>query len=126
MAFVQINESGFSFQALTQARMSLSMDWTDRWSLRRRRSSVTKPKNRSPWLIQEEYVGAKCMWNLRCISLQAFTAGVLWGWYFRRLGARPGHPQGACKVGDESACLNIRDESFTGVPSSNFPTCKSL
>src|SRR5665647_1178130 len=54
---------GSLFQALTQFRMSASRAWTDRWSDRWSRSEVTLAKNRSTWLIQEEYVGVKCMWN---------------------------------------------------------------
>src|SRR5215207_9794571 len=74
-----MNGSGFSFHVLTQLRISVSRAWTLRWSLRRRRSSVTKPKNPSTWFRQEEYVGVKCMWKRGWACSQALTTGGLVG-----------------------------------------------
>jgi hypothetical protein len=39
---------------------------------------VRSPNQRSTWLIQDEPVGVKCMWNRGCRVSQASMAGVLW------------------------------------------------
>ena len=51
---VQMNGFGFSFHALSHARMSASNAWTERWSERCSRSVVTYPKSRSSWINQVE------------------------------------------------------------------------
>jgi asparagine synthetase B (glutamine-hydrolysing) len=47
------------------------------WTPVRSSWSVSKPKQRYTWLIQEE-VGVKCMWKRWCLATQSLTAGVLW------------------------------------------------
>ena len=39
---------------------------------------MTWAKKRSTWLIQEEYVGVKCMWNRGCASNHFAIVGLLW------------------------------------------------
>lgn len=69
---------GSAFQALIQARMSASRSTTERWAERRSFRLISSANQRSTRLSQELLVGVKCRWNRRCLSSQAFTAGVLW------------------------------------------------
>lgn len=38
---------------------------------------MTSANSRSTWLIQDGYVGVKCMWNRGCFSIHAVTDGDL-------------------------------------------------
>ena len=55
----QVNGLGFSFQVSIQTLMSSSRALTEVWTPRRMSLSVSRPNQRSTWLIQEEPVGVK-------------------------------------------------------------------
>lgn len=66
MSWSKISSLGSPFHAFTQLRRSFSKACTLRCSERCSRSRVTSAKSRSTWLIQDEYVGVKCMRNRGC------------------------------------------------------------
>ena len=39
---------------------------------------MSRPNQRSTWLIQDEPVGVKCMWKRGCLASHSVIAGVLW------------------------------------------------
>lgn len=39
---------------------------------------MTQAKNRATWLIRDEHIGVKCLWNLGCAFRQVTMLGLLW------------------------------------------------
>ena len=39
---------------------------------------MSRPNQRSTWLIQDEPVGVTCMWKRGCLASHSVIAGVLW------------------------------------------------
>ena len=68
--------------------MSFSSAATEVWTPRRMSLSVSRPNQRSTWLIQEDPVGVKWTWNRGWRASQALIAGVLWVASCRRRGGR--------------------------------------
>src|SRR3981189_1287797 len=73
----QRNGFGLSFHALIQARTSFCSAATLLLTPRRRSWSVSRPNQRSTWLIQEDPLGVKSVWNGGCWASQWWIALVL-------------------------------------------------
>src|ERR1700741_481869 len=69
---------GLSFHALIQSRTSFSSAATLLWTPRRSSWSVSRPNQRSTWLIHDEPVGVKCLWKRGWLASHWLMAGVLW------------------------------------------------
>ena len=59
----QVKGRGLAFQVRIQSWMSFSNAWTEVCTPRRMSLSVSRPNQRSTWLIQLDPVGVKWTWN---------------------------------------------------------------
>src|SRR6185437_6919373 len=76
--FFHTNGLGLSFHVAIQSRTSCSRPCTLVWTLRRSSCEVSRPNQRSTWLIQDEPVGVKWTWKRGWRASHSSIAGVLW------------------------------------------------